>query len=121
MSNAAVDTATASPADAVDAAGVDELPALLAQLRAELRRLSDRVAQLEQQRAAAPPAAAAAPLAAAPAARPAAPVTEDDMVAIAAAVAAFLGVKAQIRQVRLIQSVAWAQVGRATIHASHRI
>ena len=43
------------------------------------------------------------------------------MVFIAAAVAAYLGVRARIRQVRLVQSVAWAQVGRATIHASHRV
>jgi methylmalonyl-CoA carboxyltransferase large subunit len=48
-------------------------------------------------------------------------VTEEDMVFIAAAVAAYLGVRARIRQVRLVQSVAWAQVGRATIHASHRV
>ena len=43
------------------------------------------------------------------------------LLVIAAAVAAFLGVRAHIRQVRLIQSSAWAQVGRATVHASHRV
>jgi hypothetical protein len=56
---------------------------------------------------------------AAPAQRPEA--TEEDLLVIAAAVAAYLGVRARIRQVRLIQSTAWAQVGRATVHASHRI
>lgn len=116
MKGAAVQTETPPR----DAAVVEDLPSLVAALRAELQRLSDRIARLEEQRGTAAPApAAAAP--AAPAARPASTVTEDDMVAIAAAVAAFLGVKAQIRQVRLIQSTAWAQVGRATIHASHRI
>jgi methylmalonyl-CoA carboxyltransferase large subunit len=59
---------------------------------------------------------------AAPAEPPRPPeVTEEDMVFIAAAVAAYLGVRARIRQVRLVQSSAWAQVGRATIHASHRV
>jgi hypothetical protein len=41
------------------------------------------------------------------------------MIAISAAVAAFLGVRARIRQVRLVQSSAWAQVGRIGSHASH--
>ena len=48
-----------------------------------------------------------------------APVTEEDMIAISAAVAAFLGVRARIRQVRLVHSSAWAQVGRMGTHASH--
>ena len=47
------------------------------------------------------------------------PVTEEDMIAISAAVAAFLGVRARIRQVRLVHSSAWAQVGRMGTHASH--
>jgi methylmalonyl-CoA carboxyltransferase large subunit len=50
--------------------------------------------------------------------KPLAP-SEEDMVAISAAVAAFLGVRARIRQVRLVQSSAWAQVGRMGTHASH--
>jgi methylmalonyl-CoA carboxyltransferase large subunit len=101
-----------------------------------VRSLAARVAALEQ-RSVAPQQAAAS--AAAPACRslpatalrpampaPAAPaqrpeVTEEDMLVIAAAVAAYLGVRARIRQVRLIQSTAWAQVGRATVHASHRV
>jgi methylmalonyl-CoA carboxyltransferase large subunit len=45
--------------------------------------------------------------------------TEEEMVAISAAVAAFLGVRARIRQVRVVQSSAWAQVGRMGTHASH--
>ena len=52
------------------------------------------------------------------AAAPAAP-SEEDMLAISAAVAAFLGVRARIRQVRLVHSSAWAQVGRMGTHASH--
>jgi methylmalonyl-CoA carboxyltransferase large subunit len=85
--------------------------ALLTQMREEINALRQRVNQLEGQRA----AAAAAPPAAAPRTVP----TEEEMLAISAAVAAFLGVRARIRQVRLVQSSAWAQVGRIGTHASH--
>jgi methylmalonyl-CoA carboxyltransferase large subunit len=83
--------------------------ALLAQMREEISALRQRVNQLEGQRA--PAAAAAAPARTVP--------TEEEMLAISAAVAAFLGVRARIRQVRLVQSSAWAQVGRIGTHASH--
>lgn len=98
----------------LDASG--ELLALVAELREEVRGLAARVAQLEQQRAA--PAAAAPPGAEPP---PRQEVSEEDLLAIAAAVAAFLGVRAHIRQVRLIHSAAWGQVGRVTVQASHRL
>jgi methylmalonyl-CoA carboxyltransferase large subunit len=74
-------------------------------MRAELNALQLQVSALQQ---------SAPKLAAVPA-----PVSEEDMIAIAAAVAAFLGVRARIRQVRLVQSSAWAQVGRIGSHASH--
>lgn len=113
-----------------------ELMALIQELRTEVRSLAARVAALEPQPGAAAEAAASAvaPPTTEPArdsappshATPAAPAqrpeaTEEDLLVIAAAVAAYLGVRARIRQVRLIQSTAWAQVGRATVHASHRI
>ena len=79
--------------------------ALIAEMRAELNVLKLQVSDLQQSAA----KAAAAPV----------PVTEEDMVAISAAVAAFLGVRARIRQVRLVHSSAWAQVGRMGTHASH--
>ena len=46
--------------------------------------------------------------------------TEEDLLVIAAAVAAYLGVRARIRQVRLIQSTTWGQIGRLNVHASHQ-
>ena len=112
-----------------------ELADLIQELRAEVRTLAERVATLERHASAvvATAATAAAPAATAVTAAPAGggtaaaapPVrpepTEEDLLVIAAAVAAFLGVRARIRQVRLIQSTAWAQVGRATVHASHRV
>jgi len=77
--------------------------ALIAQMREELSTLQSRVTTLE--RLAATAAAAS--------------VSDEDMLAISAAVAAFLGVRARVRQVRLVHSSAWAQVGRMGTHASH--
>jgi methylmalonyl-CoA carboxyltransferase large subunit len=39
---------------------------------------------------------------------------------ITAAVAAFLGERGHVRQVRLLHSDAWAQQGRVSVMASHR-
>jgi methylmalonyl-CoA carboxyltransferase large subunit len=77
---------------------------LLAQMREEIDALKRRLNALE--------GSAVRTLA------PAAP-SEEDLLDISAAVAAFLGVRARIRQVRLVQSSAWAQVGRIGTHASH--
>jgi methylmalonyl-CoA carboxyltransferase large subunit len=77
-------------------------------LRREVARLNERVAALEAG-AATPPAPAAADEG----------LSEELVLVIGAAVAAFLGKKAPIRQIRLIGSAAWAQQGRVTIQASH--
>jgi methylmalonyl-CoA carboxyltransferase large subunit len=81
-------------------------------LRQEVARLGERVAALELTGAPKAPAAVAP----APAE---ADVTEDLVLVISAAVAAFLGKKAPIRQIRLTGSGAWAQQGRVIIQASH--
>lgn len=83
---------------------------LVADLQAEVGRLSARLSAVEARVAAASTHIAPAP---------AETVTEEEMLAISAAVAAFLGVRAHVRQVRLIHSDAWAQVGRVNIQASH--
>jgi methylmalonyl-CoA carboxyltransferase large subunit len=80
-----------------------------------LEQLDARVRKLETD----------APLRAAPAGRPAAgsaseQISEDMLAVLSAAIAAFLGVKAKIRQVRLVGSEAWAQQGRASVMASHQ-
>jgi methylmalonyl-CoA carboxyltransferase large subunit len=54
------------------------------------------------------------------------PTTEREIpgeiiLAISAAVAAFLGKRASIRQIRLTGETAWAIQGRATVQASHGI
>src|SRR5262245_11135607 len=91
-------------------------------LRRELAELGERVAALER-RAGAGGAGDAAPAPAPPAAPAAAAegLSEETVLVIAAAVAAFLGKKAPIRQIRLLGSAAWAQQGRVTIQASHAL
>lgn len=54
------------------------------------------------------------------AAAPAPEVSEEILLVISAAVAAFLGERAHVRQVRLVHSDAWAQQGRVSVMASHR-
>jgi len=112
-----------------------EPAATLEQLRAQVAELLKRLETLEAgggagmaPASAPPPAAPPAAPAAAPAAAAAAPVepaaaalTEEEMLAIAAAIGAYLGVRAHIRQIRLVSTSAWAQQGRVSIQASHSL
>jgi methylmalonyl-CoA carboxyltransferase large subunit len=108
----------------------DELVAVLDALRAQVAELSERLAKLEAAGPApAPPALApvqrapAEPAAAKPA--PAAPVapgiSEEEILAVSAALAAYFGVRMRIRSIRLAGSPVWAQQGRVSIQASHRL
>lgn len=86
-------------------------------LRRELTRLGERVTALEA-------TVGVKPGTAAPAAPPAAEadgLSEELLLVLSAAIAAFLGKKPHIRQIRLLGSVAWAQQGRVTIQASHAL
>jgi methylmalonyl-CoA carboxyltransferase large subunit len=94
-----------------------ELQAKIAILEARNQELEARIDQLEHPRK--PAVSALAP--AVPAAPPEEPVSEEVMLVIAAAVAAYLGERAHIRVVRLAPSHAWAQQGRVSIQASHRL
>jgi methylmalonyl-CoA carboxyltransferase large subunit len=109
-----------------------ELRGLLEEIRGQLADLAGRVARLENGAAAPPPLpaqaqtvevpAASAIEAAAPAPGPPADsIPEDVLLTISACVAAFLGERVHIRQVRLVASPAWAQQGRVSIQASHRL
>jgi methylmalonyl-CoA carboxyltransferase large subunit len=93
-----------------------KLVAALEAMQQELTRLSQRVAALE---AAVVKPGATAPAAAANA-RPEA-LSEELVLVISAAIAAFLGKKPRIRQIRLLGTAAWAQQGRVTIQASHAL
>src|SRR5438552_169258 len=102
--------------EAVDLA---RLADTLEALRQEVARLSERVMALEQVAATKGAAAPApAPTAAAAAAEG---LSEELILVIGAAVAAYLGKKAPIRQIRLLGSAGWAQQGRLTIQASHAL
>src|SRR4051794_7108105 len=91
-----------------------ELAALVEQLRAQLSEVSQRLETLESAK---PKKAAPAPQAEAPVEV----ITEEELLAISAAIAAYLGVRAHIRQIRLVSTSAWAQQGRVSIQASHRL
>jgi methylmalonyl-CoA carboxyltransferase large subunit len=86
-------------------------------LREEIRRLSERISQLENSQLAEPHTSP-----------PQQSETKDSdnvapeiILAISAAIAAYLGVEPHIRQIRLLHSHPWGQQGRVTIQASHRI
>ena len=95
-----------------------ELVATLEQLQAQMAEISRRIQMLEKGAGTAPaqPVPAVAALAPAPAA-----ITEEELLAISAAIGAYLGVRAHIRQIRLVSTTAWAQQGRVSIQASHRL
>src|SRR5262249_48407958 len=48
-------------------------------------------------------------------------LSEELVLVISAAIAAFLGKKPHIRQIRLLGTTAWSQQGRVTIQASHAL
>lgn len=86
---------------------------VIRELQAQVRELTRRLERLESSSTAPRP----------PSAPPAAvdEITEAEVVAISAALAAYLGVRPRIRQIRLLSSAAWAQQGRVSIQASHRL
>jgi methylmalonyl-CoA carboxyltransferase 12S subunit len=100
---------------------------LLAEIRAQLADLGERVSRLEKERGAervaanqrGTEAAREGTGLAAGSASPTTPISEERLLAISAAVAAFLGERVRIRQIRLIRSNAWAQQGRVSVQASH--
>jgi methylmalonyl-CoA carboxyltransferase large subunit len=84
-------------------------------IRQELALLSGRVAALEAASGtkpqAVPPPPAVQDLG----------LSEELVLVISAAIAAYLGKKPHIAQIRLLGTAAWAQQGRVTIQASHAL
>ena len=95
---------------------LDKLAAAVEQLQAQVDSLTERLAKLEAP-AVAPPSAAAAAANVAPADE----ISPEILLAISAAVAAYLGERAHIRAVRLVSTSRWSQEGRVSIQASHRL
>jgi len=79
-------------------------------LRQELSRLAERVAALEARTGSALATGSGTA---------AEGLSEELLLVLSAAVAAYLGKKVPIRAIRLLGSAAWSHQGRATIQASH--
>jgi methylmalonyl-CoA carboxyltransferase large subunit len=95
---------------------VTELAAAVDQLREQVAELTRRIGALQPAAPAPPPVKAEA---APPPPPPEPAISEEELLAIAAAIGAFLGVRPHIRQIRLRSTSAWAQQGRVSIQASH--
>jgi methylmalonyl-CoA carboxyltransferase 12S subunit len=97
-----------------------ELQSILDDIRSQLADLAARVIRLEGRLEARGPVQPVQPLPAVPAPHP--PVlTEAKLLAISAAIAAFMGERVHIRQIRLVSSNIWAQQGRLSVQASHQL
>lgn len=92
-------------------------------LRAHLLALTEKIHELEGAAAEAPSHSVEVDAEEKPAPAAAADdgISEEILLALSAAVAAYLGKRAPIRTVRLLGSSQWAQQGRVSIQASHRI
>ena len=83
-------------------------------LRREVARLSERMSQIEERFHGSPDKIG--PKEKSPPTKE--EFSEELLIAISAAVAAYLGVKPHIRQIRLLSSLPWSHEGRVTIQAS---
>ncbi|MEX2186665.1 MAG: hypothetical protein WD875_07725 [Pirellulales bacterium] len=94
----------------------------LEQVLEALQALREEVSDLGRRLAAVEAVAATPPIpSAAQASASRERLSEELVLTISAAIAAYLGVKPNIRQIRLLGSATWAQHGRATIQASHAL
>jgi len=99
------------------------LAEILEKVQGQLTALSERLDRLEG----GAPKAETAPSLPVPETKAPAPepppleISEEELIAISAALGAYLGVRVRIRQIRLVSSPAWAQQGRVSIQASHNL
>ena len=102
-----------------------ELIEAVRELREQVAQLAERISTLETTATAAA-VAPAAPVPVVPAPAPAPELSEELVLVISAAIAAYLGKKPYIRQIRLISSSTWSQQGRVSVQidlghtATHR-
>jgi methylmalonyl-CoA carboxyltransferase large subunit len=92
---------------------LDTLLSAVDALRQEFLLLQQRVKSLEE--ASSIPQSVVGPSPEAP------PISEETISVLSAAIAAYLGHKPRLRQIRLMGSNLWAWQGRATIQASHAL
>ena len=86
-------------------------------LRREVASLAERTAALERSLLSKAPEVARQPESGSEAVG----LSEELVIVIGAAIAAFLGVKPRLRQIVLLGSHPWSQQGRVTIQASHSL
>lgn len=101
---------------------LENLAAELERLQAQIAELKSRITAHERPRVADAdpgPAAGTAAGSVGPQPERAEELSPDVLLAISAAVAAYLGERAHIRAVRLISHPRWSQEGRVSIQASH--
>jgi methylmalonyl-CoA carboxyltransferase large subunit len=98
-----------------------DIAGTIEQLQAQLAELTRRLASMENGKQAVAPAPPTVTAPQAPAEPVVEAITEEELLAVSAAIAAYLGVRAHIRQIRLLSTNAWAQQGRVSIQASHRL
>ncbi len=103
---------------------VKDLAEILENVQTQLELLSKRIERLESAAPKTAPAAVEIPVPATPKPAPQPPpkavkpeITEVEMLVLSAALAAYLGVRVHIRQIRLLGSTAWSQQGRVSIQA----
>jgi methylmalonyl-CoA carboxyltransferase large subunit len=113
----------ASTLDSSGAAAVAGLMKVLEALTMQLATLNQRLDRLQTTGlpVAGMPAAEVAALAPAPAPAAQEEFNEDLLLAISAAVAAYLGKRPRIRTIRLVSAGDWAQQGRVFVQASHTL
>ncbi|APW60577.1 hypothetical protein [Paludisphaera borealis] len=100
--------------------GLADVLKALASIQSELVKLGERVAALESS-AHAKTANAPAAVMTTTKAYADESLSDELVLILGAAVAAFLGKKAHIRRIQVLGSTAWAQQGRVTIQASHAL
>ena len=112
-----------STLDSSGAAAVAGLMKVLEALTMQLATLNQRLDRLQTTGlpVAGMPAAEVAALAPAPAPAAQEEFNEDLLLAISAAVAAYLGKRPRIRTIRLVSAGDWAQQGRVFVQASHTL
>ena len=111
---------------ALEPTALDGIQKAVEALTAQLAQLNANLAGMHFPALAAAPAAGLAPAAAAAApellaATPGEEIAEETLLAISAAIAAYLGKRPRIRAIRLVQGRAWAQQGRVFVQASHQL
>ena len=110
-----------------EAADWSRMTEALEAIRQEMLRLNERVAALEGRAVSGPGTRTEQPKTFPEVQSPnslpggSEPLSEELILVISAAIAAYLGKKPRIQQIRLIGAAAWAQQGRVTIQASHAL